>query len=98
CARSTPSLRDALPIFLSSGAIAWSQLKAFTKATVFVAGVDAVGIGLSAFALGVPFASGIGLLVFLGSFVPIVGALVSGFIAVARSEEHTSELQSRFDL
>src|SRR5699024_10804102 len=75
--------RGARARVLSSGAIAWSQLKAFTKATVFVAGVDAVGIGLSAFALGVPFASGIGLLVFLGSFVPIVGALVSGFIAVA---------------
>lgn len=67
---------------LSSGEIAWRQLKAFTKATIFVAAVDAVGIGLSAFALGVPFASGIGLLVFLGSFVPIVGALVSGFVAV----------------
>lgn len=67
---------------LSSGAIAWHQLKAFTRATILVAGVDALGIGLGAFALGVPFASGIALLVFIGSFVPIVGALVSGFIAV----------------
>ncbi|WP_338750204.1 AI-2E family transporter [Janibacter alittae] len=67
---------------LSSGAIAWHQLQAFTRATVLVAGVDAIGIGLGALALGVPFASGIALLVFIGSFVPIVGALVSGFIAV----------------
>ncbi|QOK23256.1 AI-2E family transporter [Janibacter indicus] len=75
--------RGARAKVLSSGAIAWNQLKAFTRATILVAGVDALGIGLGAFVLGVPFASGIALLVFVGSFVPIVGALVSGFIAVA---------------
>lgn len=75
--------RGARAKVLSSGAIAWNQLKAFTRATILVAGVDALGIGLGAFVLGVPFASGIALLVFIGSFVPIVGALVSGFIAVA---------------
>uniref|UniRef100_A0AC61U5L7 AI-2E family transporter n=1 Tax=Janibacter limosus TaxID=53458 RepID=A0AC61U5L7_9MICO len=32
---------------------------------------------------GVPFASGIALLVFIGSFIPVVGALLSGFVAVA---------------
>lgn len=75
--------RGARAKVLSSGAIAWHQLKAFTRATVLVAGVDAFGIGLGAFVLGVPLASGIALLVFLGAFVPIVGALVSGFVAVA---------------
>lgn len=74
--------RTARAKVLSSGAIAWRQLMAFTRATIFVAGVDAIGIGLSAFLLGIPFASGIALLVFVGSFVPVVGALVSGFIAV----------------
>lgn len=74
--------RAARAKVLSSGAIAWNQLKAFTRATILVAGVDAVGIGLGAFVLGVPFASGIALVVFLGAFVPIVGALLSGFIAV----------------
>lgn len=68
---------------LSSGAIAWNQLKAFTRATILVAGTDALGIGLGALVLGVPFASGIALLVFIGSFIPIVGALMSGFVAVA---------------
>lgn len=67
---------------LSSGWIAWRQLKAFTRATIMVAGVDATGIGLSAYFLGVPFASGIALVVFVGSFVPIVGAFVSGLVAV----------------
>lgn len=67
---------------VSGGEIAWSQLQAFTRATILVAGVDALGIGLGAFALGVPFASGIALIVFIGAFVPVVGALVSGFVAV----------------
>jgi putative heme transporter len=75
--------RGARTKILSSGAIAWNQLKAFTRATVLVAGTDALGIGLGALVLGVPFASGVALLVFVGSFIPIVGALLSGFVAVA---------------
>lgn len=74
--------RSARANIVSGGRIAWGQLQAFTRATILVAGVDALGIGLGAFALGVPFASGIALLVFLGAFVPVVGALVSGFVAV----------------
>ncbi|MBM6402125.1 AI-2E family transporter [Phycicoccus sonneratiae] len=66
----------------SSGLIAWGQLAAFTRATVLVAAVDATGIGVGALVLGVPFASGIALLVFFGAFIPIVGAAVSGGVAV----------------
>lgn len=62
--------------------IAWEQLTSFVRATVLVAFVDAVGIGLGAAVLRVPFAGAIFVLVFLGSFVPIVGALVSGAVAV----------------
>lgn len=75
--------RGARAKVLSSGSIAWNQLKAFTRATILVAGTDALGIGLGALVLGVPFASGIALLVFIGSFIPIIGALLSGFVAVA---------------
>ncbi len=66
----------------SSGLIAWGQISAFTRATVLVAAVDAVGIGLGAAILGVPFASGIALLVFFGAFIPVVGAALSGTVAV----------------
>lgn len=66
----------------SSGLIAWEQLGAFTRATMAVAAVDATGIGLGAAILGVPFASGIALLVFFGAFIPVVGAAVSGGVAV----------------
>ncbi|GAA4392555.1 AI-2E family transporter [Ornithinibacter aureus] len=66
----------------SSGDIAWVQLSSFTRATLLVAASDAIGIGVGAAILGVPFASGITLLVFFGAFIPVVGAAVSGTVAV----------------
>lgn len=66
----------------SAGLIAWGQLSAFVRATIIVAAVDAIGIGVGAAILQVPFALAIGLLVFVFSFIPIVGALLSGAVAV----------------
>ncbi|MGI8718629.1 MAG: AI-2E family transporter [Lapillicoccus sp.] len=66
----------------SSGHIAWGQLTSFVRATIIVAFVDALGITLGAVVLRVPFAGAIGVLVFLGAFIPIVGALLSGSVAV----------------
>ncbi|MGI8675862.1 MAG: AI-2E family transporter [Nocardioidaceae bacterium] len=66
----------------ASGRRAWVSLTAFVRATVLVALVDAVGIALAAAVLRVPLALAIGVLVFLGAFVPLVGALVTGFVAV----------------
>ena len=66
----------------SSGVIAWGQLSAFTRATILVAAVDALGIGIVAGVLGVPFASGVAVLVFFGAFVPVIGALISGAVPV----------------
>ena len=66
----------------SSGRKAWVSLTAFVRATIFVAAVDAIGISLGAAILGLPLVSAIGILVFVGSFVPVIGALVSGAVAV----------------
>ncbi|HEU4514773.1 MAG TPA: AI-2E family transporter [Nocardioidaceae bacterium] len=66
----------------SSGRAAWFTLTKFVRATVLVALVDAVGIMLVAFALNVPLAFAIGVLVFVSSFVPLVGATLSGAVAV----------------
>jgi hypothetical protein len=52
------------------------------KATILVAFVDALGILIAALILGVPLAPALAALVFLGAFIPIVGAFVSGFVAV----------------
>ncbi|MDY3048374.1 MAG: AI-2E family transporter [Rothia sp. (in: high G+C Gram-positive bacteria)] len=65
-----------------AGRKGWKSLVSYVRVQVFVAGVDAVGIGLSAFFLGVPLALPLGVLVFLGSFIPIIGALLTGAIAV----------------
>jgi predicted PurR-regulated permease PerM len=74
--------RRARPYVDSSGAVAWEQLTHYVRATVLVAAVDAVGITVGALILRVPFALAIGVLVFLLSFIPIVGALLSGAVAV----------------
>jgi predicted PurR-regulated permease PerM len=60
----------------------WVTLTSFVRATVVVALTDAVGISLGAAVLGVPLVVPLGVLVFLGAFVPVVGALVSGSVAV----------------
>lgn len=74
--------RDAREKVDSSGHTAWTSLTQFVRATVLVALVDAIGIAFSAWVLGVPLTFAIGVLVFLGAFVPIVGAFFSGMIAV----------------
>ncbi|WP_232678945.1 AI-2E family transporter [Nocardioides sp. R-C-SC26] len=66
----------------SSGRVAWISLTQFVRATVIVAAVDAIGIMIGAAILQVPFVLAIGVLVFLGAFVPMVGATVAGAVAV----------------
>lgn len=66
----------------SSGRVAWISLTQFVRATVLVALADAIGVMIVAAALGVPFVLAIGVLVFLGAFVPMVGATVAGSVAI----------------
>ncbi len=66
----------------SSGRVAWISLTQFVRATVIVALVDAIGIMIVAAVLGVPFVAAIGVLVFLGAFVPMIGATIAGTVAV----------------
>ena len=60
----------------------WRSLSSYVRATILVALVDSIGVLIVALILGVPVAPALAALVFLGAFVPIVGALVSGFVAV----------------
>lgn len=60
----------------------WHSLVQYVRVQIIVAGVDAVGIGIGALALGIPLAIPLTVLVFMGSFIPIVGAVVTGVIAV----------------
>lgn len=65
-----------------AGERAWRTLISYVHATLAVALVDAVGIGIGAAILRVPLALPLGVIVFLGSFIPIVGATATGLIAV----------------
>lgn len=64
-----------------SGVRAWYTVSGYTRGQIVIAFVDAVGIGVGAALLGVPLALPISILVFLGAFIPIVGAFVSGAVA-----------------
>ena len=60
----------------------WSALVHYVRATILVAFSDAIGVLIVALILRVPAAPALAALVFLGAFVPLVGAFVSGFVAV----------------
>jgi predicted PurR-regulated permease PerM len=60
----------------------WVTLTHYVRATLIVALVDGVGIGAGAALLGVPLALPLGVIVFLGAFIPVVGAVVTGLLAV----------------
>jgi predicted PurR-regulated permease PerM len=60
----------------------WRSLASYVRATILVALTDSIGVLIVALILGVPVAPALAALVFLGAFVPIVGALVSGSVAV----------------
>jgi predicted PurR-regulated permease PerM len=60
----------------------WQTLQNFVKVQILVASIDALGIGIGAAILQVPLAIPIAVLVFLGSFIPIIGAVLTGAVAV----------------
>lgn len=79
--------RKARPAVDGAGNAGWSTLTEFVKVQIFVAFIDAVGIGLGAWILGLffggfPLVVPIAIAVFLGSFIPVVGAVLTGVLAV----------------
>jgi predicted PurR-regulated permease PerM len=65
-----------------AGHYSWHTLGSYVRATVLVAFVDAVGIGIGLAVLRVPLALPLAALVFLGAFIPVIGATLSGTVAV----------------
>ncbi|WP_193598354.1 AI-2E family transporter [Microbacterium sp. YJN-G] len=74
--------RTARPAADAAARNGWSTVINYARTQLLVAGIDAVGIGAGAAILGVPMPIPVAVLVFLGSFVPIVGAVVTGAVAV----------------
>lgn len=65
-----------------AGRRGWVTLTSYVRATLVVAAVDGLGIGVGAALLGVPLAIPIGVLTFLAAFIPMIGAILSGAVAV----------------
>jgi len=70
------------PVFAAAGRAGWKTLTAYSRGTLVIAAIDAIGIGLALVVLGVPVALPLALITFLGAFVPILGATVAGGVAV----------------
>jgi putative heme transporter len=66
----------------AAGNAGYGSLVGYVRATFLVALVDAVGVGTGLAIMSVPLALPLASLVFLGAFIPLVGAVVSGFLAV----------------
>jgi putative heme transporter len=65
-----------------AGPRAWRTLTSYVRGTVLVALIDGIFIGVGIYFLDVPMAVPLAVFVFLFSFIPLVGAVVSGALAV----------------
>ncbi|MFF5500773.1 AI-2E family transporter [Streptomyces roseolus] len=73
---------QARPGVAGAGPRAWRTLTAYVRGTVLVALIDAVFIGLGLYFLEVPMAVPLAVFIFLFAFIPLVGAVISGALAV----------------
>lgn len=65
-----------------AGRAGFRSLIGYVRATFLVALVDAIGIGVGLAIMGIPLALPLASLVFMGAFIPLVGAVLTGFLAV----------------
>jgi predicted PurR-regulated permease PerM len=65
-----------------AGRRGFASLAAYVRATALVAVLDALGIWIGLVLIGIPLAAPLAALVFLGAFVPILGSIASGAVAV----------------
>jgi putative heme transporter len=77
-ARAPERLRNDIR---AAGARGWGALAGYVRGTAAIALINAVGIGLGLLIVGVPLVLPLTLLVFLGGFVPVIGAFIPGLLA-----------------
>jgi predicted PurR-regulated permease PerM len=65
-----------------AGKAGYGSLIGYVRATFLVALTDAAGVGAGLAIMGIPLALPLASLVFLGAFIPLIGALISGLLAV----------------
>jgi predicted PurR-regulated permease PerM len=65
-----------------AGDAAWQALVSYIRGTTVVAAIHAIFIGLALWLLGVPLVVPLIILVFLAAYLPLVGILVAGALAI----------------
>ncbi|MEV5575187.1 AI-2E family transporter [Spirillospora sp. NPDC052269] len=66
-----------------AGRAAWETLSQYVHGTVLVAAIHAIVLAVVLAVMGVPLVAPLAVVIFLGSFIPIVGIFVGGGLAVA---------------
>ncbi|GGT20218.1 AI-2E family transporter [Streptomyces purpureus] len=74
--RSTAATVEAM------GRRAFEAVEGFMRGTTFIALIDAILITIGLLILRVPGAVGLGALVFVGAYIPYLGAFISGAVAI----------------
>ncbi len=64
-----------------SGRMSWDAISGYTRGIVIVAFADALLVFIGLTILGVPLAPALSALVFLGAFIPVIGAPIATFFA-----------------
>jgi predicted PurR-regulated permease PerM len=67
---------------LEAGRAGYGSLIGYVRATFLVALTDAIGVGIGLAVMGIPLALPLASIVFMGAFIPLIGALISGLLAV----------------
>ena len=67
----------------AAGRVGWRTLGGYMRGVVLIALFHGVSVMIVLFILRVPLAAALGVLIFLGSFIPIIGLTVTGTFAVA---------------
>ncbi|MEV6209765.1 AI-2E family transporter [Kitasatospora sp. NPDC051914] len=85
--RTPGAVRSWLPprtaeTVIACGRQAFAAMAGFMRGTTLIALIDAVFITVGLVILGIPGAAGLGALVFMGAYIPFVGAFLSGTVAV----------------
>lgn len=66
-----------------AGRVGWRTLGGYMRGVLLIALFHGVSVMIVLFVLQVPLAAALGVLIFLGSFIPIIGLTVTGTFAVA---------------
>jgi len=72
------NLREHIDV---SGRIAWDSIAGYTRGIVIIAFMDAVLVYVGLLILQVPLAPALAAVVFLGAFIPVIGAPIATFFA-----------------